>query len=982
MEATDEQWEAMDSARRQRAREPVFLEQSLHLVRAHFEESGFVEQTLASFNEFVEQTIPDIVDGASEYRYETAAQPQPGGAPRPAHATCIRYGQTYVSQPCHVEPDQTVTSLTPQLCRDRGLTYASPLYVDVEHWSEELSDDGTWSVVGTRATQRALLCMLPIMLRSRCCTLAGCATRRELCDLGECECDPGSYFIVGGAERVVIAQERQAENAIFVFRKKPNERLEYVAELKSLDRESGRLRPMTVMLYAGGENGGHVTVDKSQVRRGALRATLWRIHQTAGVPLGVLFRAAGFASALQIAHAVAGDPQSDEGQRLCALLVPTLEEAAGLSEEAALHYVGVRAAPPGTGRAEAIRFARDILEVEWLPHMGRALHAKGLYLGHVARTLLRTKMGTRPPDDRDHCAAKRLELPGPLLAQLFRGLFAQMNRDVERAARKAVERAHERGEAVRFVATAAMSSDKLTRGLRYALGTGQWSTGPARAGGTVRAGVTQVLNRLTFAATLSHLKRVNTPVGREGKLVKPRQLHNTQWGYVCPCETPEGQAVGLVKNLALMAAVTTAADPAPVRDALFDAGVEALDEVGDGEVAVRTMVTLDGAWIGVAHDPSAVAARLRALRRCGALPHDLAVAWHLHARELRVRCDPGRVTRPLYVVEEGRLRVDSTHIDDVVAGRRTWRDLVREGIVEYIDPDEEETTMIAMSLADVAVAAEMTDGRRRAAGCFMCYTHCEIHPSLILGVSASIIPFPDHNQSPRNVYQSAMGKQAMGMPTSNVLTRHDRHTHLLHYPQRPLTATAASDILRLNDLPSGINAVTAIACYSGYNQEDSILMNQSSIDRGFFVSSSLLGYKDCAEARRAPDGDLRQEVLERPDRETVHGLRRPIDEDGMGQMGSAYERLDDDGLPAPGTRVYPGDVIIGKTIPLSPQERAELGETTDSPRYTHRDASTVVPPSGGGVVDSVRVTTTSAGRKCASVRVRQRRVPQMGDKFA
>ena len=267
--------------------------------------------------------------------------------------------------------------------------------------------------------------------------------------------------------------------------------------------------------------------------------------------------------------------------------------------------------------------------------------------------------------------------------------------------------------------------------------------------------------------------------------------------------------------------------------------------------------------------------------------------------------------------------------------------------------------MIAMELAYVRPEVVMFQ-----------YTHCEIHPSMILGICASIIPFPDHNQSPRNTYQSAMGKQAMGVYITNYQLRMDTLAHVLYYPQKPLGITRAMSYLHFRELPSGINATVAIACYSGYNQEDSVIMNQSAIDRGFFRSVFYRSYRD--EEKKvyfSRTGKTESEQFERPNRETVEGMKR-----------GEYSKLDDDGLVSPGTRVSGDDIIIGKTAPMD--ERPEEMMDAAQARYTRRDASTPLRASEAGYIDQVLLTTNQDGRKFVKVRVRSVRIPQIGDKFA
>jgi DNA-directed RNA polymerase II subunit RPB2 len=485
-----------------------------------------------------------------------------------------------------------------------------------------------------------------------------------------------------------------------------------------------------------------------------------------------------------------------------------------------------------------------------------------------------------------------------------------------------------------------------------------------------KAGVSQVLNRLTYASSLSHLRRCNTPLARTGKQAKPRQLHNTHWGMVCPCETPEGQAVGLVKNLALMAYITTGTAQVPVLEFLEEFSTENLTDILPSVIAEPTTckIFVNGNWVGIHRDPKALVDTFRSLRRMVDIDAEVSIVRDIPEAEVRIYTDAGRICRPLFVVQSQELVIQKHHIYElqVVDGgsdgdqkKLTWSDLLMGGLVEYIDTEEEETTMIAMEPSD------LTSGDTYSST----YTHCEIHPSMILGICASIIPFPDHNQSPRNVYQSAMGKQAMGIYCSNYQVRMDTMAHVLHYPQKPLCTTRAMEFLHFRELPSGVNCVVGILIYTGYNQEDSLILNQSAIDRGLFRSSYYRCYNDQEKASSVGSvGALTSETFEKPSFDNTKGMKH-----------GEYGKLDDDGLVQPGTRVSGDDILIGKTAPL---DAVPGGGMAGAPsRYNKRDCSTALKSTENGIVDNVMLSTTKEGYRFTKIRIRNVRIPQIGDKF-
>lgn len=446
-----------------------------------------------------------------------------------------------------------------------------------------------------------------------------------------------------------------------------------------------------------------------------------------------------------------------------------------------------------------------------------------------------------------------------------------------------------------FNLNTAVKSNTITNGLKYSLATGNW--GDQKKAMQAKAGVSQVLNRYTFASTLSHLRRCNTPIGRDGKIAKPRQLHNTHWGMVCPAETPEGQACGLVKNLALMAYISVGSPSAPIVEFLEEWGMENLEEFSS-EMSKGTKVFVNGVWQGVHRDPAQLVETIKRLRRCGDISYEVSVVRDVREKELRLFTDAGRVCRPLFIVQDQRLVLTK---DDVAAlqvepneeagiVKMKWSDLVEHGVIEYLDAEEEETVMICMTPEDLEtsriyqetgqIQADTFDPSATVKGTMgmntHTWTHCEIHPSMILGICASIIPFPDHNQvrrlssrrslpfadarfdlavSSKHVPvghgQAGDGSLPYELPSSDghdgqyslLPSKASRHDSFDGVPSLPRTPRWSGTSLRSlvlfgNELttPPLQNAIVAILCYSGYNQEDSVILNQSSIDRGLFRS--------------------------------------------------------------------------------------------------------------------------------------------------
>ena len=438
----------------------------------------------------------------------------------------IKFGDVYVDAAMVYYPDGTGEELFPQEARLRALTYSSPVYVDVNCRQYQLNEKRKFDMendepIKSKDIQRELLCYMPIMTRSSFCHLRMLKNDRDLTMAGECTFDQGGYFIINGSEKVIIAQERMSNNHVYVFKKQQPHKYEWVCETRSHITTGSR--PTSTMMLSM-----HGSVTRASVDGHQIRAMIPYVRED--IPLVVIFRALGFVADRDIIEHIVYDFEDYE---MMERFRPSLEEASPIQNQVvALDFIGKRGSAINVGRQERIQYARDIMQKELLPHVGIAPNnevKKAFFMGYVVHKMLMCSLGRLEEDDRDHFGKKRLDLAGPLMGGLFRILFNKLTNEVRKHLQKCLDGGKD------FNLTYAIKPKTISDGLKYSLATGNWGD---RLNAS-KAGVVQVLNRLTYASALSHLRRCNAPLAKEGKLAKPRMLHCTHWGMVCPAGISE-----------------------------------------------------------------------------------------------------------------------------------------------------------------------------------------------------------------------------------------------------------------------------------------------------------------------------------------------------------------------------------------------------------------------------------------------------------
>jgi DNA-directed RNA polymerase subunit B len=866
-----------------------------NIMKNFIKETGLVRQHIDSYNDFIDAGLQSIIDEVNEIPIEVEENP-----------FTIKLGKIEIGTPRVMEVDGSERRVYPAEARIRNLTYAAPLNLEMT------------PVIGEKegATELVYIGDLPVMLKSAICPLSR-LTSDELISIGEDPLDPGGYFIINGSERVVVALEDLAPNSVLSDVEKVGLHPNYKAKIFST----------TVGFRARIE----VTIKSD----GAIYVSM--PGMPADIPFVVIMKALGVDTDAKIAEMVSIDEEVQSE------LKESFEKALdATSTKDAFLFIGNRLAP-GQIAEYRIKKAETVVDRNFLPHLGRTPEnrlEKSYFLSEIVNRLVELKLGRRSPDDKDHYANKRLKLSGSLLAELFRITFRNLTRDLKYQLERITIR-----RPVELSISNAVRPGIITERIQHAMATGNWVRG--------RIGVTQLLDRTNFPSTLSHLRRLQSPLSRSQPNLEARDLHPTHWGRLCPNETPEGSNCGLVKNLALSATISIGINPREIIERISSLDLVPLDKADRKIRKTGAKVIVDGIIAGYITNSKSFIENLREMRRRGEISSEINIAQinPTHEKtgiEVYLNCDSGRVRRPLAIVENGKPRLTAEIAEKINRGEISWLDLIREGVIEYLDANEEENALIALNESKINHAT----------------THLELAPYTIMGVCSSLIPYAEHNQSPRNAYESAMAKQALGIFATNFDMRVDSRSHILHYPQIPLVKTKPMEIMNFDERPSGQNCVLAVLSLQGYNMEDSIIINRSSIELGLERSSFF-------------------RIYEADSRQYLGGLRDKfeIPEAGTrGHRGDRYYRLlEEDGIISVEAPVSGNMVLIGR---VSPPRFLEEYRDFEVRGPTKRDSSVCMRPSESGIVDKVFLTESVEGSKLVKVKVRNERIPELGDKFA
>eukprot|EP01084_Bolivina_argentea_P278251 475273_1 len=968
------------------------------LVSTYVKTRGLVKQHIESFNYFVDKGLKKILKANSVLYFEQKQD------------LWLRYDSIRIGKPSPLinrRPD-TTKILTPQQCRISQDTYNAPIYVDISYPSSRCIDTELH-------TKDLLIGYLPIMLHSSHCHLYN-KSETELSELGECIYDSGGYFIIEGQEKVMLIQEQLAKNRIII---NYDDKLNSITAHVTSATEAVKSR--TSVYFKN---------DQILIKHNSLRTP---------IPLAVLFRAMGIESDQEIVQMVGAEFTKD--------LAPSLQQAMGITVDTvgtgkalnvltttlAKVYIAdryVMSTNPlskilaDNKKKEAIagiekkiregeRVVRDLIFSHIKPRDGRYdILNKAIYLGLVVQRLIKAKYDTEYMDDKDYYGNKRLELSGHLLSLLFEDKFKGFNTYLQRNLN---ERFRLSRSPVRQFDTNELpnilkrGSLKLTEGITYTIKSGNWNLTRFKMN---RQGVTQQVSRLSYISALGHMTRISSSVEKTRKTSGPRALHGSQWGMVCPSDTPEGEGCGLIKNLALMCHISLDEDIADyIKKLSFCLGMQdiaLLPHLFINKNNTIFTVWLNGECIGVHSNYKKFVSNLRFLRRNGKISMFASICVNYKHQSIVIATDQGRVCRPLIICENGESLLTNYHLSLLESHLWSFDDFINNGIIEYLDVNEENNCLIALSDDKKSMCSDTT--------------HLEIDPMTILGCVSGLIPFPHHNQSPRNTYQCAMGKQAMGCIGINKFVRCDHLFYDLCYTQQPMVQTKTIQTINFDKIPAGCNAILAVMSFSGYDIEDAIILNKSSLDRGFM--KCVVNRTECMEYRyyyQSQKKDLLPKFSDKKQQNNTQDLKqtnhdrfrnkyisfdneRLKDRDESKYVYKDNEMaLDKDGIAMPGATVLanygimaikyvPKDATVSRWQPRNDNNNnnnnninAPIARNQNNTDYYKKTLQWK--HNNAGNIDKVVLTSNLSDNKRSKpmiikVVTREHRRPELGDKFS
>lgn len=870
-----------------------------NVIRKFFVSSRrLVEHHIASYDYFINYEISKILSSEGVFESETKD-------------TIYRYkfgNNCFVSNPVSQEDDARHI-FTPLEAEQRNLNYSSTIYVTIY---EEIIEKSSGEVKNNVYTNFPLA-QIPTMVYSTKCNLYG-KSDKELIKMKECKMNVGGYFVTNGTPKTVIAQERANFNQTYVVYNNTKGKNIYHIEIRSV--KDGAIKPQKFVI----KTNAHSHQDEENMYFVVTFGSILNIE------LGVVLRLLHYEN--DVMDIFNDDEEIENNDKYKLQLKNIVRNISNTIPETYDDAI-----------AQLIKHQidtkykitpKEIIDNEILPHMETTI-GKQQFLIFMIKKLIYSvlKIKHHDEDDRDTFSNKRLDVTGVLLRDLFR---LSLKKWIQKHIQMMTKQSNAKTNFER--------NTFITDTIFKCINTGTWGL---QKSPHTRTGVCQMLSTGNYLAFISHMKRTTTPIGREGgALKKIRNLHASQWGSVCSNESPDGPRIGIVKNLASLCKITVETSTATVYksskyylDNMNFVYVENLKSTQIINFFNDWCLYINGKLIGYFKDSESAytfSHKMREMRKMGFIHSETSIACDKYDKEIKIFTDSGRFIRPVFVLNNGKLTITPKDLIN-----STFNDLVTKGFVQWIDTIESEYSICATTFSDITNNYPSIK-----------YNYVELHPSIILGIIASVIPFPQFSQSPRNCYASNMLKQAQGIIGFNYIHRFLTTMYSLWYPQKPLLTTQIARTLKFVDMPSTFTATVAVMCY-GFNQEDSVIVKKSFLERGGAVS--VIYYViDVKEKRKGPQ---KYETIEVP---PINVMKKNVN----------YNKLDKDGIVPEGVKIAIGDVLVGKTF------------VSNGVKY---DCSYIISSGEEGVVDKV-IVTSSNGNKLVKIKIRNTRVPICGDKLA
>ena len=857
----------------------------------------------------------------------------------------------------------------PNDARLRNMTYGTTIHYDVD--VDFVFYNGDQKVEHTITLEKIYLGRFPIMTQSNQCILKGLATEARF-NLGECRNDYGGYFIIDGKEKCIVSQEKFADNMLYVRKNKVDNLYSFSCEVRSVSEDSSKpIRYSSVKIVAPDAmySNNQIVVDIPNVRK--------------PIPLFILMRALGVVSDKSIIEYCLLDLETNSN--MIDIFIPSVHDANKIfTQQTALEFIKTFT------KRQTISAVLEILMNYFLPHVGEDNFLnKAYYVGFMVNKLLRVYMGREKATDRDNFKFKRVETSGSLIYDLFREYFLIQSRNIFLKMDKEFYY-HPAKYRASFVSLIQdnykdffkdrIIEDGFKKGFK-----GNWGADP----NTKRIGLVQDLNRLSWFTFISHLRKISLPLDPTSKVAGPHYLHGSQWGIIDPVDTPDGGNVGLHKHMSISTAISNGFSAFPLIKWLrANTPLKLLQECSTKMLATSTKMFVNGNWIGVIDNPIENVNTLKLFRRNGVIPIYTSISFSYEYNVVYIYTDSGRLTRPIYYRDsDGKISYAHGRIKDIIESTQyTWQQVVagfqdkkiesfslrnnilydsnelypgyksleklldmfqeNKGIIDYIDTSEEESALIATR------PAQLKDNKF--------YTHAEIDPSLMLGVMGNSIIYPEYNQLPRDVFSCGQSKQAVSVYHSNYQMRLDKMGVILNYGQTPLVKSRYLEYINNEEQPYGVNAIVAIMSYTGYNVEDAILINEGSIKRGLFRTTYYTTYEAREESSKVSGNNVNSFFTNIESKQNVSRLKDGFD----------YSKLDEHGLVKENTEIDDRIVMIGQVTSTTDNQ----GEYSDNSKTTKKGQM--------GFVDKSFISEGEEGFRIAKIRVREERLPAIGDKMA